>query len=208
MSITTEQENGILTLTRLKPDGAASVGLQLAYAGGDDLHKKDYDTSRQLVVARVSSDGLFADVSHVLPGMLIESVNGLDIREGFSPSQVLGLLKRVQGHVTLKLALPPTEKKKVSVTRIQRQGATNTGLGLFIDSFRHQQDTLLKIVSIEPHSIFADNELEEGMILLTINGLTLEVSLLRKPLVLPNVSREILLSPPFGCESFQHQRPP
>jgi hypothetical protein len=173
MSITTEQDNGILTLTRFKPDAAASVGLELAYAGGEDA-LEDSKASLQRVVGRVSPDGLFADTSHVLPGMLIESMNGLDIRQGFSPSLALGFLKRVKGHVTLTLAMPPMEDKEVTVTRIQRQGATNSGLGMFLDSFHHKQETLLKIVTIDSDSIFADSELEEGMTLLTINGLTLD----------------------------------
>jgi hypothetical protein len=173
MSITTEQDNGILTLTRFKPDAAASVGLELAYAGGEDA-LEDSKASLQLVVGRVSPDGLFADASHVLPGMLIESMNGLDIRQGFSPSLALGFLKRVKGHVTLTLAKPPVEDKEVTVTRIQRQGATNSGLGMFLNSFHHKQETLLKIVTIDSDSIFADSELEEGMTLLTINGLTLD----------------------------------
>lgn len=49
MSITTEQDNGILTLTRFKPDAAASVGLELAYAGGEDA-LEDSKASLQRVV--------------------------------------------------------------------------------------------------------------------------------------------------------------
>ena len=153
-----------ITVSAVKTSVDAKVGLRLNMDSA----------SKSLVVRKISPTSLFAD-TELEEGMRILSINGLDTTEdGITAEEASGLIKRITGPVTIEAerimmpeAAPPVPAEPVTVTRFKESTATKIGLRL------GSRPSMLYIKAIAPDSMFADSELQPGMVIQSINGLVL-----------------------------------
>ena len=152
-AVSIERERGqiSLTATALKPTKETRCGIGIKMQ------------NRSIIISSIDNLGLFAN-SELDVGMVVKSINNESLT-GKTSTYAVQLLKNAVGQITITVREGPY--KSVTATVYKPIQQMRCGIGM------KMQNGSITISSIHPEGLFANTRLDVGMIVKTINNVSL-----------------------------------